>query len=167
MVPADTATLGAAWPSPWTPVGATESGLAFDFKRTVDNIMIDEQVTPVDSRTKSLAFTINITLSEDTIATMLLAYGGGGITTIPASSGVAGVQVLQVATDLTYFSFGFEGVNAYGRARRVMVPITVSNGNAKTTYQRAKKQREYATVFESLVAPELVVIRDVTAAALP
>jgi hypothetical protein len=166
-VPADTATLGALWPAPWTPIGATETGLAFDFKRTVDNIMIDEQVTPVDSRTKSLAFTLVVDLSEDTISTMMLAYGGGGITTIPAASGQAGVQILQVATDLTYFSFGFEGLNAFGRARRVMVPISVSNGNAKTTYQRAKKQRAYQTSFESLVAPEQVVIRDITADALP
>lgn len=167
VVPADTAALGAAWPSPWNAIGATEAGVDFEFKRTTDKITIDEQVTPIDIRTKELSFMINVELSEDTISTMVLAYGGGGITTIPAASGVAGVQVLQITTDLTYFAFGFEGVNAFGRARRVMVPISVSIANAKTRYQRAKKQRTYSTSLESLVAPELVVFREVTAAALP
>lgn len=167
VVPADTAALGAVWPAPWTPIGATESGVDFEFKRTTDKITIDEQVTPIDIRTKDLNFSIHVELSEDTINTMILAYGGGGITTIPAASGTAGVQVLQITTDLTYFSFGFEGFNAYGKARRVMVPISVSIANAKTKYQRAKKQRTYSTSFESLVAPELVVIREVMADALP
>lgn len=165
-VPADTAALGAAWAAPWTPIGATEGGVTFSFKRSTDKITIDEQVTPVDERTKEVTFTMDVELSEDSINSMVLAYGGGGVTTIPASSGVAGVKVLQISTDLTYFSFGFEGVNAFGQPRRVMVPISVSVGSAKTVYQRSKKQRTYATSFESLVPPESVVIREITAAAL-
>jgi hypothetical protein len=165
VVPEDSAILGAPWDDPWLPIGATESGVTFSFKRTTDKITIDEQVTPVDERTKDLSFTIEAELSEDTIDTMVLAYGGGGVTTTPAGSGTPGVTVLSIATDLTYFCFGFEGVNAFGMARRVMVPLSVSVGNAKTQYQRGKKQRTYSTSFESLVAPELVIIREITAAA--
>jgi hypothetical protein len=165
--PADSLALGTAWPAPWTPVGATENGVMFGFRRAADDITIDEQITPVDKRTKDLNFTIEVELSEDTVETMLLAYGGGVITTTAPASGVTGVKVLQIASDMTYFSFGFEGVNPYGMPRRVVVPISVSTANAKTRYQRARKQRTYATSFESLVAPELVVIHDVTAPALP
>jgi hypothetical protein len=154
--PADSLALGTAWPAPWTPVGATENGVMFGFRRAAD-----------DKRTKDLNFTIEVELSEDTVETMLLAYGGGVITTTAPASGVTGVKVLQIASDMTYFSFGFEGVNPYGMPRRVVVPISVSTANAKTRYQRARKQRTYATSFESLVAPELVVIHDVTAPALP
>lgn len=167
VVPANTLGVGAAWSAPWTPIGATESGVTFGFKRSTDKITIDEQVTPVDIRTKEVTFDLVVELSEDTIATMLLAYGGGGITTVPAASGVIGTQTLQIATDMTYFSFGFEGLNPYGFWRRVVVPITVSVGNAKTVYQRSKKQRTYATSFESLVPPESVTIREMTAVALP
>lgn len=167
VVPADSAVLGTAWSSPWTPIGATESGITFSFKRTMDDINIDEQVTPVDKRTKDVAFTLDVELSEDTLNSMLLAYGGGEITTTAAASGVTGVRVLEIASEPTYFSFGFEGINAYGEARRVMIPISVSQANAKTQYQRAKKQRTYMCSFESLVPPEDVVIREITAAALP
>jgi hypothetical protein len=167
VTPADSLALGAAWAGPWVPIGATESGVTFSFKRATDDITIDEQVTPVDKRTKDVNFTMDVELSEDTIASMVLAYGGGGIVTTPASSGVTGVKVLTISSDLTYFSFGFEGINPFGLPRRVVVPISVSTANAKTQYQRAKKQRTYSTSFESLVAPELVVIREITAAALP
>jgi hypothetical protein len=167
VTPADSLALGANWPAPWSPIGATENGVMFGFKRATDDITIDEQITPVDKRTKDLNFTIEVELSEDTVNTMLLAYGGGLITTTAAASGVTGVKVLQIASDLTYFAFGFEGINPFGLPRRVMVPISVSQANAKTRYQRAKKQRTYATSFESLVAPELVIIREVTAPALP
>jgi hypothetical protein len=167
VTPPNSLALGANWPAPWTPIGATENGVMFGFKRSTDDINIDEQITPVDKRTKDLNFTIEVELSEDTVQTMLLAYGGGLITTTAAASGVTGVKVLQISSDLTYFAFGFEGINPYGLARRVMVPISVSTANAKTRYQRAKKQRTYSTSFESLVAPELVDIREVTAPALP
>lgn len=167
VTPVDTLGLGASWPAPWKPIGATENGVMFGFKRATDDITIDEQITPVDKRTKDLNFTIEVELSEDTIEAMMLAYGGGLITTTAAASGVPGVKVLQISSDLTYFSFGFEGINPFGMPRRVVVPISVSTANAKTRYQRAKKQRTYATSFESLVAPELVVIREITASALP
>jgi hypothetical protein len=167
VTPLDTLALGATWLAPWTPIGATEAGVTLSFKRSTDKITIDEQVTPVDERTKEVTFTLDVELSEDTIASMLLAYGGGGITTTPAASGVRGTQVLQIATDMTYFSFGFEGLNAFGFWRRVIVPVTVSVGSAKTTYQRSKKQRTYSTSFQSLVPPESVVIREMTAVALP
>jgi hypothetical protein len=167
VTPVDTLALGALWAAPWTPIGATESGVTFSFKRATDDITIDEQVTPVDKRTKDVNFTMDVELSEDTINSMVLAYGGGGIVTTAAASGVPGVKVLTISSDLTYFAFGFEGINPYGMPRRVVVPISVSTANAKTQYQRAKKQRTYSTSFESLVAPELVVIREITAAALP
>lgn len=167
VTPADSVALGTNWAAPWTPIGATENGVQFSFKRSTDDITIDEQVTPVDKRTKDVNFMIEVELSEDTLNTMLLAYGGGTVATTAAASGVTGVKVLTIASDLTYFSFGFEGINPFGLPRRVVVPISVSTANAKTRYQRAKKQRTYATSFESLVAPELVVIREVTAAALP
>lgn len=167
VTPADTLALGSLWSAPWTPIGATESGVTFSFKRSTDDITVDEQVTPVDKRTKDVNFMMEVELSEDTLNSMVLAYGGGSIVTTAAASGVPGVKVLTISSEVSYFSFGFEGVNPYGQPRRVVVPISVSTANAKTKYQRAKKQRTYATSFESLVAPELVVIREITAAALP
>lgn len=166
-LPADTVALGTTWAGPWVPLGASDSGLSFSFSRKTNNIMIEEQVVEVDVNTTSLAFTMDITLAEDTLQTMKLAYGGGTITTTAASSGVTGTRVLQISSDMDSFAFGFEVKNELGFARRILVPKVKSVANVKTVFSRAKEKRMYAVSFQSLVAPEAVIVREVTAVALP
>ncbi len=165
-LPADTAALGAAWPSPWVPVGATDSGLEFDFNRKTNDIRIEEQVVKVDVETTDLSFEMQLTLAEDSLSTMKLAFGGGTLTATAAATGVPGKQTLVIATDMADFAFGFETKNEYGMARRVLVPRCKSVGTIKTMYSRAKDKRMYQTSFQSLVAPELVQVVNITAAAL-
>lgn len=166
-LPAVTVAVGGAWASPWTPVGATMNGLTFNFKRDVNDIMVEEQRVPVAKLTKATTFTFELELSEDTFPTMQLAYGGGTITTTAAVSGVPGYQNLTVSPELTLFSFGFETDNEYGYARRVLVPIVVCVSDAKTTFRRAEQQRTYNVSMESLVEVDQVTFRNVNAAALP
>jgi hypothetical protein len=164
-LPADSSALFTVWPSPWKPIGATTEGLTFGFSRETNNIMIEEQVTPVDVQTTSVNFTMQVTLSEDTLETMILAYGGGSVTTTAAGVGVTGTQQLKISSSLSYFSFGFEGKNNKGYWRRVLVPVVVSVAEAQTIYRRAESQRTYGLTLTSLVSPEEVIIREMTAPA--
>ena len=85
-IPPDTLALGAMWPGNWVAVGATFDGLNFQFQRTKSAIHIEEQPNEVDSRTKDLKFSMHVDFSEDTLQTMLIAYGGGAITTVAAAA---------------------------------------------------------------------------------
>lgn len=162
----NTVALNAAWGDGWVEIGATMDGLEFDFDRKTKNIEIEEQQTPVAVTTTATTFKFALELSEDSLDTMLLAYGGGVITTTPAASGVVGTRQLQISSELTEFSFAFEGENEYNQWRRVLVPVVVSVANAKTKYMRADKQRTYKVEFTSLVDPTQVEIIEMFAAAL-
>lgn len=164
-LPADTIPLNGVWGGNWVELGATTNGLEFDFARKTKKIMVEEQQTPVAVTTTDTTFTFGLELSEDTLETMRLAYGGGVITTVAAGVGQPAIQTLAISSELTNFSFGFEGINEKGFWRRVLVPVVVSVANAKTSYQRADKQRTYKVQFESLVDPTQVTIRQMTAVA--
>lgn len=166
-LPANTVALGGAWSAPWTAIGATMNGLTFNFKRDVNDIMIEEQRVPVAKLTKMTTFTFEMELSEDTLTTLQLAYGGGTLTTVAAASGQPGYQNLVVNPELQLFSFAFEAENPYGMARRVLVPIVSVVSNAKTTFRRADQQRTYNVSAESLVEVDQCTFRDINAVALP
>jgi hypothetical protein len=162
-LPADTVELGEAWPTGWTPLGATDSGLEFAFSRKTNDITIEEQIVAVDTNTDSLTFEMNVTLAQDTLQTMKLAYGGGKVTDIAPTATTPGIRTLTIATDLDTLSFGFEVQNEFGFWRRYFVPKVKSVANVKTTFSRSKDKRMYAVTFQSLVAPEDVVVREKTA----
>lgn len=166
-LPANTVALGGAWASPWAAVGATMNGLTFNFKRDVNDIMIEEQRVPVAKLTKMTTFTFELELSEDTLPTMQLAYGGGTLTTVAAASGTPGYQNLVVNPELQLYSFAFEAENQFGMARRVLVPIVSIVSDAKTTFRRAEQQRTYNVSAESLVEVDTCTFRDINAVALP
>lgn len=165
-LPADTVALGTAWTTPWTPVGASASGASFDYERSTDTIEVEEQMTPVDYRTKSLKFTVSIELAEDDLQTMLWAYGGGTIDTVAASTGIAGTSQLTIADEMTTFAVGMEAENDKGFWRRVLVPQVKSVANIKTQYRRSNSPRTYSISLESIVAPSAVTIKNMDAAAL-
>lgn len=167
-LPADTVALNAAWPSSgtniWVPVGATEEGLTFRFARSTEDITIEEQLTPVAKNTTAIDLAAQVVLSEDTLETMALAYGGGVVTSTAGGAGLPDKKVLVIGSDLDQYAFGFEGVNEFGFPRRVMIPLVVSNGEVETTYRRAAQARRYATAFSALCAPEEIDIVDIASA---
>lgn len=170
-LPADTVALNGAWPAAgvniWVPVGASEQGLKMKFQRSTQDIVIEEQMTPVDTLTTGIDFAFEIVLSEDTVETMVSAFGGGSIVTTAAATGVTGKKVLTIGSDLDSYAFGFEAKNSFGKARRVMVPLVKSVGQAEVAFRRAATQRLYATSFKVLCAPEEVIVTEITADALP
>jgi hypothetical protein len=169
-LPADTVPLNdvAAWEAlDWVAVGASQEGVTVGFTREVQDIMIEEQVTQVDQRTTSVAFTFTVTLSEDTLQTMRWAYGGGELSTTPPGAGQPGKTTLQISSEVEHFTVGFEAENAYKLPRRMLVPDVTSVAEVETAFRRAEEQRLYACTFSSLVPPEDVTIVEITAPATP
>ncbi|WP_190824682.1 phage tail tube protein [Saccharopolyspora pogona] len=165
-LPAETVDLGTAWTTPWVPIGATMEGVSFNYSRDTDQIVIEEQMTPVDERTKSLTFTVDVDLAQDTLQTMKWAYGGGTITTTAAATGVPGTSTLVIADEMDDLVLGLEGQNDKGFWRRILIPRVKSVADVKTTYRRSNSPRTYAISLRSLVAPSQVTIKNMDAEAL-
>lgn len=165
-LPSNSVALNGSWGSAWTELGATFGGLTFGFERKTEEIMVEEQSTPVQITTDMTEFMFELELSEDSLDTMRYAYGGGTITTTAPASGVVGTRQLAISAELQNFSFGFEGVNEFGFWRRVLVPVVVSVAKAETEYVRAKKQRTYKCEFTSLVEVTQVTVLEMNAEAL-
>ena len=68
--------------APWVAVGFTENGVTINNDRKVQDIMVEEQSTPILVVPDSTMFTVDLTFAEDTILNMQTAYGGGTITTV-------------------------------------------------------------------------------------
>lgn len=167
-LPADTVALGGAWPAtpqPWTPIGATEQGASFLFRRSTQSHMIEEQLTPVGVETTEVEFRIEATLAEDTLETMRLAFGGGTIDTTAAGVGQPAKKTLTLSSDLEHFALGMEAKNSYGHPRRILIPEIVSIADVETVYRRAAGLRLYKVSFWSLVPIEDVIIDEITAPA--
>jgi hypothetical protein len=169
-LPAESVALGGAWPSspqPWTAVGASEQGASVIFRRSTQNLMIEEQLTPILVETTEVEFRVEITLAEDTLETMRTAMGGGTVTTTAAASGQIGKKTLVLANDLTHFALGLESKNSHGFFRRMLVPNIVSIADVETSYRRAANLRLYKISLWCLSPIQNVTIVDKTANALP
>lgn len=155
VLPANTLALGGDWATDnaaWKAVGATESGVTMRFTRETTDISIEEQVNPVDVATNTLDPRIECTLAEDTLETMMLAYGGGSIVTVAPGSGTVGTRELSIAEEVQHLTLGMEGVNKHGYWRRVLFQDVLSVAEVETSYRRAETQRLYAVSFR-LVSP--------------
>lgn len=168
-LPANTTPLGYDWStgaSGWTSLGASESGATMRMTRETTDITIEEQANPVDVAVNTLDPRIEITLSEDTLETMRVAYGGGEITTVAAASGTPGYKELAVSQDLEHFTLGLEAENSFKMARRVLFADVLSVAEVETSYRRAEGTRMYACSFRLISPIEDLVIREFNAAAL-
>jgi hypothetical protein len=170
-MPAPKLALGGDWADVtdgnilWKPAGATESGVTMRFTRETTDITIEEQVNPVDVATNTLDPRIEATLSEDTLETMVTAYGGGTIVATAKTPTVPGYSTLTVASELTHLTLGMEAVNNKGFWRRVLIPDVLSVAEVETSYRRAETQRLYAVSFRMVNPLSELVIREMTAIA--
>lgn len=157
-LPSNTLALGGNWADAtlgnvlWTPTGASESGATVRFSRSTNDITIEEQLNPVDIATTSVDPRIEVTLAEDTLETMKLAYGGGTITTVAPATGVPGYRELTIAQDIDHLTLGLEGMNTKLQWRRILWLDVLSVADVETSYRNAETQRLYAVSFR-LVSP--------------
>ena len=162
---ADTVALGENWGAPWVHPGYSEEGLKFSFDRSTDDHNVEEQSNPVLVTIKSSDFTVGISLAEDTLENIKLAYGGGAVTTQASAVGVIGKKTLKLSDTLDQLAIGFEGVNPAGFWRRVYIPRVVSTGKVETDFRRSDSKRMYPAEFHAVCAMQDIVITDMTAAA--
>jgi hypothetical protein len=160
--PADDVTIT----TPFVYSGATQEGVTQSFTQNTNDINVDEQATPVNTPVQTTDLNYATVLSEDTLETMKLAFGGGTIAVVAASTGVMGKRTLTLASKLDQLALIFEGIGPAGFYRRVQVPIVSSTANAQVAYRRAADARRYAVTFRALVDPSNIAIIEKTANAL-
>ena len=157
-LPANDLALGGDWADAtkgnplWVPIGASESGATMRFSRSTNDITVEEQMNAVDVATTALDPRLEITLSEDTLETMKIAYGGGTITTVAPTATVPGYRELTVAQEIEHLTIGLEGINSKSQWRRVLWLDVLSVADVETAYRRSETQRLYACSFR-LVSP--------------
>jgi hypothetical protein len=173
-LPANTVGLGGDWAQTapagnplWVPLGASESGATMRFSRSTNDITIEEQLNPVDIATTGVDPRIEVTLAEDTIETMKLAYGGGTITTVAPTSTDPGYKELQIAEDIEHLTLGLEGMNTKTQWRRVLWLDVLSVADVETSYRRAETQRLYAVSFRLVSPINTAIIREWNLAPTP
>lgn len=154
-------------PAGWVAAGATQEGLTLGVVQNTNDIPIEEQSTPARVTITTTEISVSTVLSEDTLETLKLAYGGGTITTTAAATGVIGKKQLVLAEGVTELALGFDGFNKQGFFRRVKLPRVLSVANVQTAYRRAADARRYGVTFRCIAPPSQVTIYDKTAAALP
>lgn len=174
VLPANSMALGGDWAvaeptgNPlWTSIGASESGATMRFSRSTNDITIEEQLNPVDIATTSVDPRIEVTLAEDTLETMKLAYGGGSITTVAPATGQPGYKQLAIAEDIEHLTLGLEGMNTKSQWRRVLWLDVLSVADVETSYRRAETQRLYAVSFRLVSPIQSAIVREWNLAPLP
>lgn len=165
-IPDNTLALGGDWSDSilgnplWTPIGATQSGISISWSRKTTDILIEEQPNAVDVATDALDPMIDCVLSEDTLETMALAYGGGTITTVAPTTTQPGYREISFSNELEHLTLGFEGINSKSYWRRGLWQDVLSVATVKTDYTRSKTQRLYAVSFRLLSPIELMKVRE-------
>lgn len=165
-MPVDTLAEGADWPAPWVHVGGSEEGVSFAVGTDTGDIRIEEQATPVLVVVAAKNVRVLVTLSEDTVENMKLAYGGGTIVTTAAAAGQPGKKTLTLANSLDQLAVGFEGLNSFGFWRRVYIPSVLSVADVTTAYRRAANNRSYNVELRAVCDPSAIKIVEKTAAAI-
>lgn len=158
------------WSAPWVNIGATQEGVTFGVVENSNDIPIEEQSTPALVTITSMDISVAVVLSEDTLETLKLAYGGGTITTTAAATGQIGKKVLALAdpsSGVSQLALGFDAPNKQGFYRRVQIPRVLAVANVQTAYRRAADSRRYAVTFRAISPPNQISVIDKTAAALP
>lgn len=144
--------VGTSWTGlGWSYVGSTEAGVTLTFNPTVQNILIEEQPTPVAVAVSTADLQITTSLSEETLNNVNLAWGNGGtIAVTPAGAGQPGKSVLTLSTNFQQVAVALIGKNQLGFARVLEIPQVVSAGQVQTAYRRAAQQRLYPLTLSAV-----------------
>ena len=137
----------------WNYVGAVLDGVTLTYNPTTQDIVVEEQPTPVGVAVSTANLTVTANMSEETMANMNLAWGNSGsIATTAAGAGQPGKYVLTLSTTFQQVSVAVIGKNAYGYATVLYIPFMLSAGQVQTAYRRAAQQRVYPLTLNSVCA---------------
>lgn len=165
--PLDTVVLFAAYLAPWVNVGATDDGFKANVDTSVNDVTIEEQATPVAQTVTAKKVGITASLSEDSLESIRLSWGGGTIATVVAASAVAPKRTMPLADTVQYYSAVLEMANQVGLARRIYIPKVSITGSGDVAFRRAAGARLHPISISSVCKPSDIVITDITGAPLP
>ena len=137
----------------WSYIGAVLDGVTLTYNPTTQDILVEEQPTPVGVAVASANLTLTANMSEETLTNVNLAWGNSGtITPTSAGAGQPGKNVLTLSTVFQQVSVAVIGRNRYGFASVLYIPFMLSAGQVQTAYRRAAQQRVYPLTFNSVCA---------------
>jgi hypothetical protein len=159
--------VGSAWTGlGWAYVGSTEAGVTVTFNPTTQNIMVEEQPTPVGVAISTADLQVTTSLSEETLGNVNLAWGNGGTVAVTSpGAGQPGKSVLTLSTNFQSMSVALIGKNQLGFARVLYVPTVISAGQVQTAYRRAAQQRLYPLTLSAICPFTSITWTDLTAVA--
>lgn len=159
--------VGSAWLGlGWTYIGSTEAGVTLTYNPTTQNIMVEEQPTPVGVAVNTATLQITTNLSEETLQNVNLTWGNSGsLATTAAGAGQPGKTVLTLSTTFQTVSAALIGSNQEGFARVLYIPEIVSAGQVQTAYRRAAQQRLYPLTLSAICPFNAITWTDLTAVA--
>ena len=150
----------------WGYVGATEAGVTVTFNPSTQDLNIEEQPTPVAVVVNTATLQITLSLSEETLSNVNLAWGNGGsIAVTPAGAGQPGKSVLTLSTNFASMACAVIGKNQLGFARVLSIPSVMSAGQVQTAYRRAAQQRLYPLTLNATCPFSQITWTDLTAIA--
>jgi hypothetical protein len=159
--------VGSAWTGlGWAYVGATEAGVTVTFNPSVQNIMVEEQPTPVAVAVTTAELQVTTSLSEETLANVNMAWGNGGTIAVTApGASQPGKSVLSLSTNFQNMALALVGKNQLGFARVLEIPAVFSAGQVQTAYRRAAQQRLYPLTLSAVCPFTQIGWTDLTAIA--
>ena len=159
--------VGSAWTGlGWSYIGGTLDGVTLTFAPTVQNILIEEQPTPVGVAVTTADLTVTCNLSEETLNNVSLAWGNSGSQAVtPAGAGQPGKTVLTLSTVFPSLSLALIGKNQLGYARVLYIPTVISAGQVQTAYRRAAQQRVYPLTLSAICPFTSITWSDLTSVA--
>lgn len=144
----------------WTHLGYSEDGWTFEIDRTFEDIMVAEEIDPIDIY--KTAQTINLTgeLAQATLENLKYAMSGGTITT--DSSANTKTFVPPTTAGFTEWSLllrvqapGGGGGDADNRVREIQIPRAVAIGAIQMQHQKAPAKTLVTASFRLLVPSAL------------
>ena len=151
----------------WAYVGGTLDGVTLTFAPTTQNILIEEQPTPVGVAVTTADLTVTCNLSEETLDNVNLAWGNAGtIATTAAGAGQPGKHGAHpVHRAAVPCRSALIGKNQLGFARVLYIPTVICAGQVQTAYRRAAQQRVYPLTLSAICPFTSITWTDLTALA--
>lgn len=140
--------------------GASDEGFKIAAEANTQDVMVEEQSTPVTTTVESRTIGIECALAEDTLETMKLAWNGGTIATV---AGPPAKRTMALQDAINFYTVCLEMKNAAGFARRIYIPRGTFTGSGDTEFRRAADKRLYPLRFNSNCNISQIVITEMSA----
>jgi hypothetical protein len=156
--PTSTTTLQDPGAAGYTGLGFSGEGAELEISKDLTDIMVEEQLTAVDTVVTGLTVMVRMQLAEDTIENRQLTMGIGTLVTTAYSAGVQiPKKTLTLGSTLAKKAIVMDVTNPLGYTTRLYIPSVAAVATVQTTFKRAEK-RLYPLEFKALCDPSTITI---------